>query len=115
MRKIRLLFIEDNHLFGEGVTTTAMLVFIVLFFIVLLWTSLLDAEDTPTPSGYIDPYSTTSLMVELLSKKKALEPRLPSSWRINPKNISYPIPMFFPDGIISIIKPLTPKAGFPTR
>src|SRR5262245_65195715 len=67
MRKIRLLFIEDNRLFGEGVTTAAMLVLIVL-----LRTSLLDAEDTPTPAGYIDPYSTTSLMVELLSKKESI-------------------------------------------
>lgn len=67
MRKIRLLFIEDNRLFGEGVTMAAMLVLIVL-----LRTSLLNAEDTPTPTGYIDPFSTTSLMVELLSKKESI-------------------------------------------
>jgi len=67
MRKIRLFFIENNRLFGEGVTTAAMLVLIVL-----LRSSLLDAEDTPTPAGYIDPYSTTSLMVELLSKKESI-------------------------------------------
>ena len=87
----------------------------MLILIVLLATSLLNAEDTPTPTGYIDPFSATSLMVKLFSKKESIGTATAFAWSINPKNISYPIRTFFPDGIISIIKPQTPKATFPTR